>query len=95
MLGNRRKLCRTPCCHFDIGTVLALKSEGIGFAVMAELPLVVIDVQRGGASTGLPTKTEQTDLMHTLYYRNGESPLCAPLRQALQTVSTWLSRLHG
>ena len=57
------------------GPGLALKSEGIGLAVMAELPLVVIDVQRGGPSTGLPTKTEQTDLMHALYGRNGESPL--------------------
>jgi len=57
------------------GTGLALKSEGIGLAIMAELPLVVIDVQRGGPSTGLPTKTEQTDLMQALYGRNGESPL--------------------
>ena len=58
------------------GPGLALKSEGIGLAVMAELPLVVIDVQRGGPSTGLPTKTEQTDLMQALYGRNGESPVC-------------------
>lgn len=58
------------------GPGLALKSEGIGLAVMAELPLVVIDVQRGGPSTGLPTKTEQTDLLQALYGRNGESPLC-------------------
>lgn len=58
------------------GPGLALKSEGIGLAVMAELPLVVIDVQRGGPSTGLPTKTEQTDLMQALYGRNGEAPLC-------------------
>ncbi len=57
------------------GPGLALKSEGIGLAVMAELPLVIIDVQRGGPSTGLPTKTEQTDLMQALYGRNGESPL--------------------
>ena len=57
------------------GPGLALKGEGIGLAVMAELPLVVIDVQRGGPSTGLPTKTEQTDLMQALYGRNGESPL--------------------
>lgn len=65
------------------GPGLALKSEGIGLAVMAELPLVVIDVQRGGPSTGLPTKTEQTDLMQALYGRNGESPVavvapCSP-----------------
>lgn len=63
------------------GPGLALKSEALGLAVMAELPLVVIDVQRGGPSTGLPTKTEQTDLMQALYGRNGESPLVvtAPL----------------
>lgn len=65
------------------GPGLALKSEGIGLAVMAELPLVVIDVQRGGPSTGLPTKTEQTDLLQALYGRNGESPVavvapCSP-----------------
>ena len=58
------------------GPGLALKSEGIGLAVIAELPLVVIDVQRGGPSTGLPTKTEQTDLLQALYGRNGESPVC-------------------
>ena len=57
------------------GPGLALKGEAIGLAVMAELPLVVIDVQRGGPSTGLPTKTEQTDLQQALYGRNGESPL--------------------
>lgn len=57
------------------GPGLALKGEGIGLAVMAELPLVVIDVQRGGPSTGLPTKTEQTDLNQALYGRNGESPV--------------------
>lgn len=56
------------------GPGLALKSEAIGLAVMAELPLVVIDVQRGGPSTGLPTKTEQSDLLQALYGRNGESP---------------------
>ena len=57
------------------GPGLALKSEAIGLAVMAELPIVVIDVQRGGPSTGLPTKTEQTDLMQALYGRNGECPV--------------------
>lgn len=57
------------------GPGLALKSEAIGLAVMAELPLVVVDVQRGGPSTGLPTKTEQTDLNQALYGRSGESPL--------------------
>lgn len=57
------------------GPGIALKGEAMGLAVMAELPLVIIDVQRGGPSTGLPTKTEQTDLMQCLYGRNGESPL--------------------
>lgn len=57
------------------GPGLALKSEAIGLAVMAELPLVVIDVQRGGPSTGLPTKTEQADLMQAIYGRNGECPV--------------------
>jgi 2-oxoglutarate ferredoxin oxidoreductase subunit alpha len=53
---------------------VALKSEFIGLAVMTELPLVVIDVQRGGPSTGLPTKTEQADLLQAMFGRNGESP---------------------
>jgi len=57
------------------GPGLALKSEAAGLAVMAELPLVIVDVQRGGPSTGLPTKTEQADLMQALYGRNGESPM--------------------
>ena len=57
------------------GPGLALKSEALGLAVMTELPLVLIDVMRGGPSTGLPTKTEQTDLLQALYGRNGESPL--------------------
>ncbi len=57
------------------GPGLCLKSEAINLAVIDELPLVVIDVQRGGPSTGLPTKSEQTDLLQALYGRNGESPL--------------------
>ncbi|MFH0761851.1 MAG: 2-oxoacid:acceptor oxidoreductase subunit alpha [Bacteroidota bacterium] len=57
------------------GPGLALKGEAIGLAVMMELPLVIVDVQRGGPSTGLPTKTEQSDLMQALYGRNGESPV--------------------
>ena len=57
------------------GPGLSLKSEALGLAVMVELPLVVVDVQRGGPSTGLPTKTEQTDLSQALYGRNGECPL--------------------
>jgi 2-oxoglutarate ferredoxin oxidoreductase subunit alpha len=57
------------------GPGLALKSEAIGLAVMTELPLVVIDVQRGGPSTGLPTKTEQADLLQAMFGRNGECPV--------------------
>jgi len=57
------------------GPGLALKSEAMNLAVMTELPLVVIDIQRGGPSTGLPTKTEQADLLQALYGRNGESPI--------------------
>jgi 2-oxoglutarate ferredoxin oxidoreductase subunit alpha len=57
------------------GPGLALKSEAIGLAVMAELPIVIVNVQRGGPSTGLPTKTEQADLLQALYGRNGECPV--------------------
>ena len=57
------------------GPGISLKSEAMGLAVMAELPLVVVDVQRGGPSTGLPTKTEQSDLNQALYGRNGECPM--------------------
>ncbi|OLF11460.1 2-oxoglutarate ferredoxin oxidoreductase subunit alpha [Actinophytocola xinjiangensis] len=57
------------------GPGIALKSETIGLGVMAELPLLVIDVQRGGPSTGLPTKTEQADLLQAMFGRNGESPV--------------------
>jgi 2-oxoglutarate/2-oxoacid ferredoxin oxidoreductase subunit alpha len=57
------------------GPGMALKAEFVGLAVMTELPLVVIDVQRAGPSTGLPTKTEQSDLLFALYGRNGEAPL--------------------
>jgi len=57
------------------GPGIALKSEAIGLAVMTELPLLVIDVQRGGPSTGLPTKTEQADLLQAMFGRNGESPV--------------------
>lgn len=56
------------------GPGLSLKSEAIGLGVIAELPLVVIDVMRGGPSTGMPTKTEQTDLLQAIYGRNGECP---------------------
>lgn len=57
------------------GPGLSLKTEAIGLAIITELPLVIINVQRGGPSTGLPTKTEQSDLMQALYGRHGESPL--------------------
>jgi len=57
------------------GPGVALKSEAIGLAVMTELPLVIIDVQRGGPSTGLPTKTEQADLLQAMFGRNGEAPV--------------------
>ena len=57
------------------GPGLSLKSEALGLAVMTELPLVVVDVQRGGPSTGLPTKTEQSDLYQALWGRNGECPM--------------------
>ena len=57
------------------GPGVALKTEAIGLAVMTELPLVVINMQRGGPSTGLPTKTEQSDLLQAFYGRNGEAPL--------------------
>ncbi len=57
------------------GPGIALKSEAIGLAVSLELPLIVVDVQRGGPSTGLPTKTEQSDLLQAMFGRNGESPV--------------------
>ena len=65
------------------GPGIALKSEGIGLAIITELPMVVINVQRGGPSTGLPTKTEQADLYQAVFGRNGECPMpviaaCSP-----------------
>ena len=57
------------------GPGIALKTEAMGLALMLELPLLVIDVQRGGPSTGLPTKTEQSYLMQVMFGRNGEAPL--------------------
>jgi 2-oxoglutarate/2-oxoacid ferredoxin oxidoreductase subunit alpha len=57
------------------GPGISLKSETIGLAVMTELPLVIVDVQRGGPSTGLPTKTEQSDLLQAMFGRNGEAPV--------------------
>jgi len=67
--GGGIGLCATS------GSGLALKSEGIALAVMAELPIVIFNIQRGGPSTGLPTKTEQADLMQALYGRNSECPV--------------------
>lgn len=65
--------------HFGVtstsGPGLALKGEAMGLAMMLEIPLLIIDVQRGGPSTGLPTKTEQSDLLQAYYGRNGESPM--------------------
>ena len=58
------------------GPGMALKTEAMGLAIMLELPLVIVDVQRGGPSTGLPTKTEQADLLQAVQGRNGEAPLC-------------------
>ncbi|HET6278822.1 MAG TPA: 2-oxoacid:acceptor oxidoreductase subunit alpha, partial [Candidatus Polarisedimenticolia bacterium] len=66
--GGALALCGTS------GPGVALKGEAIGLAVMAELPLVIANIQRGGPSTGLPTKTEQADLLQALYGRNGECP---------------------
>jgi 2-oxoglutarate ferredoxin oxidoreductase subunit alpha len=62
-------------CTGTSGPGLALKSEAIGLAVMTELPVVIVDVQRGGPSTGLPTKTEQADLLQGMFGRNGECPV--------------------
>ena len=62
-------------CTSTSGPGVCLKSEAINLAVITELPLVIINVQRGGPSTGLPTKSEQTDLLQALYGRNGESPI--------------------
>ncbi len=67
--GGNLGVCATS------GPGLALKAEAIGLAMMMELPLVIINMQRGGPSTGLPTKTEQSDLLQAMYGRNGESPL--------------------
>jgi 2-oxoglutarate ferredoxin oxidoreductase subunit alpha len=64
------------------GPGLSLKSEAIGLAVMTELPIVIVDVQRGGPSTGLPTKSEQSDLMQALFGRNGEAPVIVMAAQS-------------
>ena len=78
------------------GPGLALKAEALGLAVMAELPLVVINVQRGGPCTGLPTKPEQADLMQALWGRNGESPvavLAAPSPAQCFHYAFWAAKI--
>jgi 2-oxoglutarate ferredoxin oxidoreductase subunit alpha len=63
------------CVTTSSGPGIALKGEAMGLAVMLEIPLVIVNIQRGGPSTGLPTKTEQSDLMQAYYGRNGECPM--------------------
>ena len=70
------------------GPGLSLKSEAMGLAMITELPLVIVDVQRGGPSTGIPTKTEQTDLAQALYGRNGDCPIAVIAATLLRTAST-------
>ncbi|QEG23705.1 2-oxoacid:acceptor oxidoreductase subunit alpha [Mariniblastus fucicola] len=76
------------------GPGIALKGEGMGLALMLELPMIIIDVQRGGPSTGLPTKTEQSDLLMAMHGRNGESPLpviaaCSPADCFQAAIEAW------
>ena len=75
------------------GPGLDLKSETIGLAISLELPMVVVDVQRGGPSTGLPTKTEQSDLLHAMYGRHGEAPL--PIVSAYSPTSCFWAALEA
>lgn len=74
------------------GPGLALKSEAINLAIMAELPLVIVNVQRGGPSTGFPTKTEQADLLQAMFGRNGKARFPLWLRRPLRNVSVWRLR---
>ena len=74
------------------GPGIALKSEAMGLAVMVELPLVVVDVQRAGPSTGMPTKTEQADLLQVMFGRNGDSPCRSSRRPRRPSASTTPSR---
>ena len=74
------------------GPGMALKAETMGLAVNLELPLLIIDIQRGGPSTGLPTKTEQADLLMAFYGRHGEAPLPILAPAAPATASRWRSR---
>ena len=69
------RFCRALAVTTTSGPGVCLKSEAMNLAVIGELPLVIVNVQRGGPSTGLPTKSEQTDLLQALYGRNGESPM--------------------
>ena len=75
------------------GPGLDLKSEAIGLALSLELPLIVVDIQRGGPSTGLPTKTEQSDLLHAMYGRHGEAPL--PIVAAYSPPSCFWAALEA
>jgi 2-oxoglutarate ferredoxin oxidoreductase subunit alpha len=75
------------------GPGLDLKSEAIGLAISLELPMVIVDVQRGGPSTGLPTKTEQSDLLHAMYGRHGEAPL--PIVAAYSPTSCFWAGLEA
>ena len=75
------------------GPGLALKSETISLAVMTELPLLIVDVQRGGPSTGLPTKTEQADLLMAMYGRHGEAPL--PIVSASSPADAFLATVEA
>ena len=70
------------------GPGISLKLEAMGLAVMAELPLVIVNIQRGGPSTGLPTKTEQADLLQALHGRHGEAPLCVLAASSPETAFT-------
>lgn len=81
------------------GPGLALKAEAIGLAVMTEMPVVVVDVQRGGPSTGLPTKTEQADLLQAMFGRNGECPVpviaaCSPADCFAATVEAFTTAVN-
>src|SRR5439155_975862 len=77
------------------GPGLALKSESLGLAVMVELPIVVAMIQRSGPSTGMPTKTEQADLLQAMFGRNGECPWPSSRRRRPPSALTWRSRRSG
>ena len=77
------------------GPGMCLKAETIGLAVSVELPLIICDIQRAGPSTGMPTKTEQADLLMALYGRNGESPVAVLAPRRRPTASRQRSRQCG